>query len=60
MCLIFSILTLPDLSDFCLQIVDVINGLGYLHVYGIIHSDLKGVSVLWFSRSYLTRLHYSH
>ncbi|KAJ3564996.1 hypothetical protein NP233_g7925 [Leucocoprinus birnbaumii] len=25
-------------------IVDVINGLGYLHVYGIIHSDLKGMS----------------
>ncbi|KAJ3558591.1 hypothetical protein NP233_g11479 [Leucocoprinus birnbaumii] len=27
-------------------IVDVINGLGYLHVYGIIHSDLKGQNVL--------------
>ncbi|KAJ3576474.1 hypothetical protein NP233_g401 [Leucocoprinus birnbaumii] len=27
-------------------ILDVINGLGYLHVYGIIHSDLKGQNVL--------------
>ncbi|KAJ3563267.1 hypothetical protein NP233_g9050 [Leucocoprinus birnbaumii] len=28
------------------KILDVINGLGYLHVYGIIHSDLKGQNVL--------------
>ncbi|KAJ3561671.1 hypothetical protein NP233_g10053 [Leucocoprinus birnbaumii] len=27
-------------------LLDVIKGLGYLHVYGIIHSDLKGQNVL--------------
>ncbi|KAJ3564997.1 hypothetical protein NP233_g7926 [Leucocoprinus birnbaumii] len=27
-------------------ILDVIKGLGYLHVYGVIHSDLKGQNVL--------------
>ncbi|KAJ3558633.1 hypothetical protein NP233_g11469 [Leucocoprinus birnbaumii] len=36
---------LPQISRIPL-ILDVINGLGYLHICGIVHSDLKGQNVL--------------